>query len=158
MHTQKTRIARAIGTLFITAALSACLGGGGGGGSSGGLSGTASGVAATGLAIANASITAKGANGSSKTTSTDANGSFSLALSTGATYLPLGFVPMTLLLEPAGMTSPIALPLDGAGSFSTPLPVPPDPQYIGMSIFLQTFAVDALGVTASNALETKICP
>ncbi|MBL8899041.1 MAG: lamin tail domain-containing protein, partial [Planctomycetes bacterium] len=87
-----------------------------------------------------------------------ANGSFSLSLSTGPAYLPLGFVPMTLLLEPAGMTSPIALPFDGAGSFSTPLPVPADPQYIGMSIFLQTFAVDALSVTASNALETKICP
>ena len=81
MHTQKTRIARAVGTLFLPAALSACLGGGGGSSSSSnGLSGSASGIAASGLAIANATVTAKGANGTTKTTSTDANGAFTLAL------------------------------------------------------------------------------
>lgn len=74
------RHARLICILSITL-LSACGGGGGGGGGAANVDPTLSGLAAVGAALGNATVTVKCTAGGSSTTTTAANGTFSLQLS-----------------------------------------------------------------------------
>ena len=63
----------------------------------------------------------------------------------------------TALLDVTNLVGPVGLPLDSNGSLNLTLAIPNDPTAPGKKVYLQLFAADANGATASNALELLFC-
>jgi hypothetical protein len=65
----------------------------------------------------------------------------------------IGLGPVALLVDPLSVSVLATTVHDGQGRFTLALPIPDDRGLVGGRVYLQTLAVGAGGVAASNALE-----
>ena len=90
-----------------------------------------------------------------------ASGVVALQFALGAAHFDLSLFALhgeVLLLDPVSLFAQVQLPLDTQGSVSAPLSLPPDPNLVGLKVYLQGLAANLVGVDTTNAIEFVICP